>query len=575
MVDVDEADIAVLNQNLIKSKELFNSISKSLTTISTKSTNASTRIKPILKDVNKLTNDNKQIERGIETLQEVSGYAERASNYETILSTSIDVIGVKKYIDTLNKLRVLLMEMKSKIKKFLGILINFENLIDKSELNLVNYFKKQIVNNKFSDIMLVMHYFQSDNKQINKILVDSRSAKMVEKMKSIEKSVEFKPKPMGPSNPPYEKGSNGLNVYLVELIDLLAKEMELLEKLESTRLFNMIIDHTMDNFNDVLEKNYISFFNDSNLILNDILILEIIEILNNFIERFNAYENIKNFKVNLTITKLINIIKNFPKEFFKYIEQKILTIDKMNELNQTGIVVELITKLRKQSDFPNGLNRIIEYYKLGDWLNIKPSLRFISVYTSVIKNDNITNNVSNYCSDLIDCIMINMEISLKEFKKSTQGYYLMKDMILLETMVNRSQNLFDILGSTGLERINKLKKRFLNLFLEDWNHASYLIIKEMTEINALVAMNQKDKEKDLIKKVFERFNEAFDEACKNYEKFNINDPNLKNYLNSEIKKLILNSYFKLYDKYGDNLRSKKYVRYNKLEFENIVNDRLK
>ncbi|EGW30165.1 uncharacterized protein SPAPADRAFT_63773, partial [Spathaspora passalidarum NRRL Y-27907] len=54
-VDIDEADVAVLNQNLIKSKELFQTINTSLLKIADKSISASSTIKPVLKQVNKLT----------------------------------------------------------------------------------------------------------------------------------------------------------------------------------------------------------------------------------------------------------------------------------------------------------------------------------------------------------------------------------------------------------------------------------------------------------------------------------------------------------------------------------------
>ena len=135
-VDIDEADVAVLNQNLIKSKELFTSISRSLNKISTKSSTASIKIKPILKDVNKLNDNRNQLDSGLNLLSEVSNYASETSKYEAVLNNSIELIGLKKFIDTLTRSKVLLTEMKSNIKRFKGILINFENLIDKSELNL-------------------------------------------------------------------------------------------------------------------------------------------------------------------------------------------------------------------------------------------------------------------------------------------------------------------------------------------------------------------------------------------------------------------------------------------------------
>lgn len=590
MVDIDEADVAVLNQNLVRSKELFNSISKSLNKISYKSTNASNKIKPVLKDVNKLTTDKQDIERGIDKLREVSDYAERTNHYETILNNSIDVIGLKKYLDTLIKLKGLLKEMKTKIKKFYGILINFENLIDKLEFKLIGFFKKQVEAGKFNDILMINKYFNNENPKINKILVDSRSGKLVEKMKQVQNNPQYEFKPsrtnanLGAKAPPYERGSNGINVYCRELLGLLNKEYELLGKLNNYKIFPQIIDHVMNDFNQVLELNYVSYFTESNLIANDLLILEIEETLSNFTNEFtNKFQQeVANYNISLSMNKLNNMFKLIFKEYLKFIETKIQSVEKITELNSTELVVEIITRIRKISDYPVGLDNLItRNYNIGEWLNVK-LLKFITVYTSVIKND-LEEPVllSNFMSDLIDCIMINLEIKLRDLKKSTQGFYLIKNTVLIETIINRLSNLYEILGTIGLDRLNKLKNRFLKLFLDDWNYASYIIIRDMTQLTTLSATNQSNelssKEKDSIKKLFETFNESFESAIKNYEKFNILDPNLKHYLVNEIKKLIMNAYFKLYDKYGNSGFTKnktKYIKYNKLEFENILNDRL-
>lgn len=591
MVDVDEADVAVLNQNLVKSKELFNSISKSLNRISNKSTNASNKIKPVLKDVNKLTNDKQDIEKGIDKLREVSDYAERTNHCETILENSIDIIGLKKYLDTLIKLKALLQEMKSKIKKFYGILINFENLIDKLEFKLITFFKKQVEGGKFNDILLINKYFNNENPKINKILIDSRSGKLVEKMKQIENNPQnvFKPPKsnamnMGAKAPPYEKGSNAINVYCPELIQLLNKEYELLGKLNNYQIFPQIIDHVMNDFNELVEKSYVSYFNESNLIAHDTLILEIEETLSGFSDELSNKFNqkITDYNISISMNKLNNIFKLIFKEYLKFIEYKIQGVEKITELNSTELVVEIITRIRKISEYPVGLNNlIVRNYNIGEWLNVK-LLKFIGIYTSVIKNDmEEPQLLSNFVSDLIDCIMINLETKLRDVKKSTQGFYLIKNTVLIETIINRLNNLFEILGSLGSERLAKLKNRFLKLFLDDWNYASYIIIRDMTQLTTLSATNQSNelssKEKDSIKKLFETFNESFEAAVKNYEKFNILDPNLKHYLISEIKKLIMNAYFKLYDKYGTSNFTKsksKYIKYNKLEFENVLNDRL-
>ena len=107
----------------------------------------------------------------------------------------------------------------------------------------------------------------------------------------------------------------------------------------------------------------------------------------------------------------------------------------------------------------------------------------------------------------------------------------------------------------------------------------------MTSITATAAITQgtsgllkahtpTSKEKEQIKLLFKTFNELFEDAISNYKNFNINDQNLRQYLANEIKKLIMNTYFKLYDKYGttDFTKNKsKYVKYDKKLFEDLLN----
>lgn len=609
-VDIDEADVAVLNQNLIKSKELFTSISRSLNKISTKSSTASIKIKPILKDVNKLNDNRNQLDSGLNLLSEVSNYASETSKYESVLNNSIELIGLKKFIDTLTRSKVLLTEMKSNIKRFKGILINFENLIDKSELNLENYFQKllksnAIGTNKMNEIILIFQYFYSSSmsgqKTIDKIFMRSQSIKLAEIMRPHEEPT----KPIKRnSNIPYEKGSNGINRYNNEMIKAIKGEIGLLNEVGAKINLNasakdmFVLDIVRKVINESYAEvigNFNKFFGQSKTLNNDLLILETIENLNHF-EKFLNVSNIdvRSFPAfNENYHQLINISSEIFRELIEYSENRVKSVERLTDLTATETVVELISRIRKLSEYNISLLKLISGMKLGSWLNLKPAVRFISVYTSVIPNisDDIDETapehlLSCFISDYIDSIIINIEIGLKadvSLKKSMQGYYLIKNTILIETIVNRSQQLFNSLGNLGIERLNRLKKRFLKLFLDDWNYASYIIIRDMTTITTTNAVSghsgtgMSSKEKEQIKELFKNFNESFEDALRNYEKYNITDVNLRAYLSGEIKKLIMNAYFKLYDKYGSGEFTKnkaKYIKYNKHQFEQILNEKL-
>ena len=175
---------------------------------------------------------------------------------------------------------------------------------------------------------------------------------------------------------------------------------------------------------------------------------------------------------------------------------------KFNEINTQEVIVELMSKLRRLSEFKLALLQLIKNYSIGQWLVSQPPMRFVNVFSSVIPNSQPQANsdgeedeviqeylLSSFYSDVIDAIMINIEIGLKKNtsggdslplssstsastnatsgtsslslnKKSTQGFILIKNLFMLESIVNRSQYLYQSLGSLGEERILRLKNRF-------------------------------------------------------------------------------------------------------------------
>ncbi|KAK6459851.1 Cullin repeat-like-containing domain protein [Scheffersomyces coipomensis] len=585
-IDIDEADVAVLNQNLNKSKDLFVSISKSLHTISTKSINASNNIKPILQDVNKLTNNKNQVDRGLSILTEVSESAKIINNYESILSQSIEHIGLKSYVDTLYKSKSLLAKLQGKFKRFRGIINNFTNTIDKADLKLQNYYQGLLNQgsdvllsspSKIQDIKSIMALYHKEQDSVQHISYSKiRSAIVVESLRSLKNASEPQDRP---DNVPYEKGSNGIAVFVDGFISMIDNETKLSYELELPG----------DNLISLTEKSL-----DELLIVGD-LALETYEY------KLNA------FMIQYHVMFL---------EYFKLIDYKILSTNVQSE----AVVVELMSRVRKISEYKTSLLALVSQCKLGDWVTKSPPFQFISVCHSSIPN--ITNDnspeylLTSLLSDMINAIIIDIEIrmsqpsnsssaSIHSKKSSSEGFSLLKYLDIIETIIGHAPSLHSALGSLGLERLEKLKKRFVKFVLEDWNTASFLLINEMNTITKSQAHNMTSnagtssprsstatssiastanigkhltsKEKDMVKDMFKHFNEAFEEALKNYEKFNITDPQLRNYLGNEIKKLVSNTYFKVYDSFinTDFAKNKtKYIKYDKVQFLKILNDRL-
>ncbi|KAI3405128.2 EXO70 [Candida oxycetoniae] len=631
-VDVDEADVAVLNQNLVKSKELFDSINKSLQKISQKTQTAHSTIKPVLAQVNKLSGSKKEVEKGLALLSEIDESVSRINGFENLLNNSIETIGLLKYMSTLSQARELMNQIKPNFKQFKGIVDNFEAVLARAELKVQNYIDSvlnsdaDLLVEKKNDVKVIFEYFikQGNDQHITSIYVEKRGRQLSARLKAVE--VQVKPTQI---DAPYEKLQNGINKYTDAVDEAAKQEILVLKQCQlPLKLIGPISEYALSEYNQVL----LSIFsqlqvqldsrNESNLIL-----LEVVDNLLRLEHLLKNRYNVNNASFDKNLDNFIKLGSSLFPHFIRQVDAKFSTLTQFTESSIHQLTADSINIARKMCEFKQPLIKLISTHTAGDWINPEPKLNYIGTFSSLLPNS-VQNSspefmLSSYFTDIIDCIMINLQIGLDKgakhaassgdhhhhhyhsMKKSAQGFLLVRNLYMIETIINRSQDIFNILGTNGQERIAKLKNRFIKIFLEDWSYASYIIIKGMTQIAAQsgqvtsstsattatavatsanntissisTATNLSSKEKDQVKDLFRKFNEAFEDALSNYQTFNFGDQNLKHQLAIEVKKLILNAYFKLYDKYGnvDFAKTKsKYVKWDRKEFEKLLNDKL-
>ncbi|KAI5956060.1 EXO70 [Candida theae] len=629
-VDVDEADVAVLNQNLIKSKALFESINQSLTKISKKTYAAHTTIKPVLTQVNQLTTSKREVEGGLGLLSEVSQSAAQINNFENALNNNIEVIGLLKYVNTLKQSQELYSRIKPRFKQFKGILYNFQNVIERSELKVQSYIDGVLnletskMMNKKHEVKVIFDYFgqQGKDQHIANKFVDKRGAKVVQQLKIVEHELQ-------PTNieGPFEKGLRGYNQFTDAVDNVLKEEVSVLKQCAlPPGLIGPISEYAIREYNQVMQSlatrlsTTLSASTDNCLIL-----LEIIDNLLRMDYQLSHRYTVKSISFGKILDQFIAIGTSIFPVCIRAIEAQVQGLSQFNQVTTVQVSTSSINLARRMCEFKQPLLRLIQTRKPGDWISESPPLQYIGVFNSIITNTTFDDKspdflLSSYFADLIDCVMINIEIGLKKphgehaIKKSSQGFILLRNLYFAEQIINRSKELFHILGSNGQERINKLKNRFLKLFLEDWSYASYIIIERMTLIatqagggnsssstsaaattaaaaaagsnvnpNTSIgtgggqATNLSNKEREQVKELFKKFNESFEEALANYRALDFGDASLRSFLGNEVKKMILNAYFKLYDKYGNSDFTKnrsKYIKWDKLQFERLLNEKL-
>lgn len=601
-VDVDEADVEVLRKVIERSSGLFAKIDLLLHTITLKTLTASKSIKPVFAEINLLTSRKDSIEEGLLLLSDVSEYALKASEAQKMLSMSIETVGVTRYLQEFRDALELLIQMKRNIRDFGGVVLSFDNAVSLAEQRVISYFSSlfQLMDSSkdklpnVSDATAIIEYFMNSGGL--EIIFETMEKVFVQRLNTSLSPLESRcTLQKRQSNVPFEKGTTGLTIYTKELINIVSELMAACEQLDlasSPVLRNTVATYLSTRFLKIVS-GYNHFIETNGLLGQDLNVLDVLENLHTLDLALLQWDMrfTDDADISREFYKLINKTQVLLTDWVLFIENRVSQMDRFNQESVPQIVVEVISKIRRISEF-SSLGLLFEGKKLGSWLNVKPPVRFVTVFTSVVQgaeqlmDDPVAFLMSSYLLDLIDELMIELELTLKEvsgeagMRKLAQGFTLIKNVVMIETIINRLDSLYQKLGLIGMERLQRLKNRFLKMFLDDWNYASYIIIRDMTQITTTNAMNggqNSGKEKEQIKELFKNFNESFEEALRNYEKFQIQEKDLRIYLSSEIKKLILNAYNKLYDKYGNGEFTKnrtKYIRYDKLQLERLLNDRL-
>ncbi|PYD07355.1 hypothetical protein DND62_30795, partial [Pseudomonas syringae pv. pisi] len=82
-------------------------------------------------------------------------------------------------------------------------------------------------------------------------------------------------------------------------------------------------------------------------------------------------------------TRLLNIAQGLLSEWVRYVESRVLALEKCTDQSIPEVVVEVLSRIRRIAEY-DSVSLLMEDMKLGSWLDVKPPLQFISVYTSVI-----------------------------------------------------------------------------------------------------------------------------------------------------------------------------------------------
>ncbi|ODV92453.1 hypothetical protein CANCADRAFT_56113 [Tortispora caseinolytica NRRL Y-17796] len=238
---------------------------------------------------------------------------------------------------------------------------------------------------------------------------------------------------------------------------------------------------------------------------------------------------------------------------------------------------ELVSRLRAISSVKAAA--IIVAEELGvDNIIPSPPPAYMSTFTTrnLLRNKKIRTGaacLSTHLMDLIECFVVNLiNAGSTHYKKPQMAGLLgLTNIAAIERAADSHPDLSELISAedTSRERLQKLKSFSAGKFVQRWKELGQSLM-ETRPMSGSSSLSSKDRE--IIKEKFKYFNATLDELVAEHKALRITDSALRKQINNEIG-FIAPIYYRFYDKYAEGSFSKhayKYVKYNKKQIDEIL-----
>ncbi|SCW04414.1 LAFE_0H12992g1_1 [Lachancea fermentati] len=614
-VDVDEADVLILRDNLDRASILMSKINRSLDKIGMTTAQSSRLFTPILVSNTKLNVLQRNIESSIDSVSSIRDLANNASKHEIILTEGIEKVGLKSYIKAIHTLDDILEDMDNPNQnhndssEFQGVRTHLLEVIRSSESNLRAYFTRilnkvapfdpQINMNKkkpfpyYDDndllqVSAILDYFDnSENSSIIDLLITNRTEHIAKSLGFLE---PFAKQITSNENAPYRKGSSGIINYTEALIGFIANEFTLTEDLYAKQpnnqrlVFTKTIQPVLNNYVKIVKLNLELV--KKNLANVGLFSFELNDCITNVVKNLRG-KPLSDYSPLLSCSNETKAIsQSLFKELVKYIDVKSTSLSQLPSDNGvTESTVDVMSRLRKFSEYKQGCLHTIVGMTRESWLPKHHNDKEFTLQGQMNSSDSKA-LLSCFFSDCIDCLVVSLERqaqrilmphqepdiansnSSRNTHKQRIGFFLITNITLVEQIVARSE-LNSILGEQGNTRLEKLKKRYVDYFISDWRVLTSNLL-DAVFVDSSGKISSKDK--DQIKDKFKKFNDGFEELASNFKHFKISDPAMKKLLKTEIISLVMPLYERFYGRYKDSFKNpRKHIKYTPNELMSVLN----
>lgn len=541
-LDIDETDVTVLEETLLKINALTDQMTTSLHKLGTSAAKAGNEIRPIAGESKRMAMYERNLQESLDVVHGIKDYATVTEQCEGIIIKGPEAIGVPEYALTIEKLKAALEDLQSaNMQTFYKVIEKANMLVRKGNSELKDYFRRlisqvftpvdasgylkkdmrpPIINPQDISILKQLYaaFNQQDSRDADRMYFDACTNYIKQSLATLESKSHAPNTPPAPSiaqlassinsgstgsalpnstgdktaigpnsvsssitsvskAPPYERGSNAIIKYAEALCLLLTAEVE-----NSAHLFPNKKDTATYYYEQI-----------SDLSLNDFV--KIVRELVGHVKMHLATDSMLVFEVLDSIIRVVSVVKLVLKEapksllsafsdtedtchivfkdFIKYIDVRVQNMISLPSDNGVcDVTIDVMSKMKRFADYKDPALDGIGSMSPGEWIP-KPKPQWYITFTSsgalAAAAREKAELLSSYFSDAIDALFVCLEIKAKSLqKRNTQtGFFLLTNLTLIERYVTKS-DIYMILGSAGSERIEKLRKRGLNLFLEGY-----------------------------------------------------------------------------------------------------------
>lgn len=508
----EEAEVEILNANLLKLKTLTKKIQGSITRLDESGQVVKDAIGPIYSNTQQLQTTNRNIDRMGEAIERVRQPLDAQGKEESIIRAGPERAGLQQYLGALRRVDHALADLKgSNMRSNKQAIAGFDNLLTHAAGQLKELFRQQLSQNtspieplhhitknidfpQFSDQVIAnlkpmaaaitaaaAHSSRPGVREDNaaaRIYADIRGPYLASSLQNLATASINTSTKKAPGADVYRVGTSGVGSYARGLEGMFSAEADNVMNIFSRGEVGWIVETTcqrvMLEFSRVLKE--LNAYMKPRVLTDCFLAFEIIDLVTPISYRLEPKcgSGLKS-QFSEALRPIRETARSSLSEIYEQTRQKALVVAMLpNDGNTVPIVSDTISRLSMLSAYPQPLRTILSSLGDGNWRS--------SSTTNTTANHDANSStdssvlLANYITDVLDVLFTSLESRAKAFhrSKTLQGCFLSNTVAVIDRSATTSPDLsrFIEVSASYPTRLESWQKRARSLYLDAWKDPS-------------------------------------------------------------------------------------------------------